>query len=67
MLILASVAINLTLSNNGIFTKAKESRDKTERETLIERIQTEILEKQLENEETNINKGDLEDISNIER
>ncbi len=62
LLILASVAINLTLSDNGIFTKAKEARDKTERATLIERIQTEILEKQLVNEETNINKGDLETI-----
>ena len=62
LLILASVAINLTLSDNGIFTKAKEARDKTERATLIERIQTEILEKQLENEETNIGKSDLEEI-----
>ncbi len=62
MLILASVAINLTLSDNGIFTKAKDARDKMERATLIEKIQTEILEKQLANIETNINKDDLETI-----
>jgi len=42
--------------DNGISTKAKEARDKTERATLIERIQTELLERQTANKETNINK-----------
>ncbi len=62
MLILASVAINLTLSDNGIFTKAKEAREKMERAMLLEKIQTEILEKQLASKETGINKGELETI-----
>lgn len=62
LLILAGVAIGLTLGDNGIFTKAEEARDKNERATLIEKIQTEILEKQLANEETSISKGELETI-----
>lgn len=62
LLILAGVAINLSLGKNGIFTKAKEAREKMEKATLIEQIQTEILEKQLDNNGGSISKKDLEDI-----
>jgi len=49
MLILATVAINLTLGDNGIFTKAKEAREKMEIATIKEQIQMDILTEQLGN------------------
>ncbi len=47
LLILASVAINLTLGENGIFTKAKEAKRQMEIATTKEQIQMDILTEQL--------------------
>ncbi len=42
--------------------KAKQARNETEKASLIEQIQTEIIDKQLQNEENEIDKKALEDI-----
>lgn len=55
MLILAGVAINLTLGNNGIFTKAREAKERTEIANVKERVQMDILGERMQNN------GNIED------
>ena len=68
LIILAGIIINISLKNNGLFMKAKQARNETEKASLIEQIQTEIIDKQLQNEENEIDKKALEDIlKNMEK
>ena len=50
LIILAGVAINMTLGENGIFTKAQEAKKMQEIATAKEQIGLEILEGSNENE-----------------
>ena len=47
LIILASVGIYLSLENNGIFTKAQEAKEKTQRETATEKINLKITTAQM--------------------
>ena len=47
LIILSSVGIYLSLGNNGIFTKAQESKEKTQRETATEKINLKITTAQM--------------------
>ena len=47
LLILSSVGIYLSLGNNGIFTKAQEAKEKTQRETATEKINLKITTAQM--------------------
>ena len=47
LIILASVGIYLSLGNNGIFTKAQEAKEKTQRETATEKINLKITTAQM--------------------
>lgn len=47
LLILSSVGIYLSLGNNGIFTKAQETKEKTQRETATEKINLKITTAQM--------------------
>ena len=49
LLILAGIAINLTIGENGIFTRAAKAREESEKAEIIEQIQFDITDKQLEN------------------
>lgn len=46
LLILAGIAINLTVGNNGIFTRAKNSTDKWDRADIIEKAKLDIMDRQ---------------------
>ena len=48
LIILAGVAINLTIGENGIFTRAKNARQQSDEETVREKIETAIVELQVE-------------------
>lgn len=50
LLILAGISISVMTGENGLFTRAKEAKAKTEKAQIIEEIKTEILEVQSENE-----------------
>ena len=50
LLILAGVSLNLVLGDNGLITKAKEARDKTNKATEDEQTELAELEKTLESE-----------------
>ena len=54
LIILAGVSINLVVGDNGIITKAKDAKEKTEIASLKTEISLEILEKQMESSETGI-------------
>ena len=62
LLILAGVAINITIGENGLFTRAKYAKKQMEKASIIEQIQTEIIEKQIENESQKIDSESLEKI-----
>ena len=47
LVIVSSVGIYLSLGNNGIFTKAQESKEKTQRETATEKINLKITTAQM--------------------
>ena len=47
LIILSSVGIYLSLGNNGIFTKAQEAKEKTQRETATEKINLKITTAQM--------------------
>ena len=49
LIILAGVAINLTLSQNGIFNKASEGKDKYEIAAIKERVELELTALEMEN------------------
>ena len=49
LIILAGVAINLTLSQNGIFNKASEGKDKYEAASIKEKVELELTALRMEN------------------
>ena len=61
LIILAGVAINLAINNNGIFTKAKEAKTQTEKASLKEQIEFAVLAAKISNNfDTNIDKEILQ-------
>lgn len=62
MIILAGISIDITLKDNGIINRAIEAKNKIDRSSIIEQIKIEIICKQIEKEEENISKEDLEQI-----
>lgn len=62
LIILSGVTINMSLGNNNIFTRAKQSKEELEKATIIEQIQLEIIDKQILNDGQNISWEDLEEI-----
>ena len=63
LLILAGIAISLTIGNNGIFSRAQVSKQKSEISQIIESARLDILEKETENL-GGIYEKDLEEILN---
>ncbi len=61
LIILAGVSINLVLGENGLFNMAKNAVKQTDMASIKEKIQTEILEEQLNNE-GNITNDTLKEI-----
>lgn len=61
LLILAGISIAALTGNNGLINRAKDAKAKTEIASIKEEIQTDILEKQTENE-GNISDESLEEI-----
>lgn len=64
LLILAGVSISLLVGDNGALKKAVNAKTATERTSVIEYAQAEIIGKQAENEGSNIKKSDLISILN---
>ena len=61
LIILAGVAINLAINNNGIFTKAKEAKTQTEKASLKEQIEFAVLAAKISNNfDTNLDKEILQ-------
>ena len=58
LLILAGISIS-ALTNTGIFGKAKEAKAKTEKASIIEQAQTDVLEKQAKKRDTELAKEEL--------
>lgn len=61
MLILAGVAINLTLGENGIFNRAKEAKEKTAIAELKERAELEYTSLKMENVEESVSLPEIVD------
>lgn len=59
LLILAGISISLIAGDNGVLQKAKNAKVATERTSVIEYAQAEIVGKQTENESNQISKNDL--------
>ena len=59
LLILAGIAINLTIGNNGLFTRADKSIKETQIADLKERAKLDILEMKLENQREEITEEQL--------
>ena len=64
LIILAGISISLVLGNNGIITKAKDAKTNTERKSVIELAQTDILGQIAENNGNYISKEQLATILN---
>ena len=62
LLILAGVSIAMLTGDNGILTQAQEAKKATERASIIEQAQLDILEKQTVNGSGDITAGELEEI-----
>ena len=62
LLILAGVSIAMLTGENGILTQAQEAKKATERASIIEEVQLDILGKQTENGSGDITAGELEEI-----
>ena len=63
LLILAGVAINLTIGNDGIITRAIKAREENEKAEIVEQIKMDIAGKQIDNQGS-INEDDLYEILN---
>ena len=61
MLILAGISINLVVGQNGIISRAKEAKAKSEKQSIIEEIKFEIATAEIDNSE-NILKEEVESI-----
>ena len=62
LLILAGIAINLSIGNNGLFSRAKDSKKQTEIAVIKERAGTDILGAQADNKSGDITKEQLVEI-----
>ena len=62
LLILAAVAINLTIGNNGIFTRAQNASIKTGRANVIEQARIDIMGKQIEEGSANLIKANVKEV-----
>ena len=62
LLILAGVSIAMLTGENGILTQAQNAKKATERASIIEQVQLDILEKQTVNGSGDITAGELEEI-----
>ena len=62
LLILAGVSIAMLTGDNGILTQAQNAKKATERASIIEQVQLDILEKQTVNGSGDITAGELEEI-----
>ena len=62
LLILAGVSIAMLTGENGILTQAQEAKKATEKASIIEQVQLDILEKQTENGSGDISADELEEI-----
>ena len=62
LLILAGVSISMLTGDNGILTQAQNAKEETEKASLIEQIQMDILEKQTENSSGDLTKTNLKEI-----
>ena len=62
LLILAGVSIAMLTGNNGILTQAQESKTRTDKASIIEQVQVDILGKQAENNSGDVLSTDLEEI-----
>ena len=62
LLILAGVSIAMLTGDNGILNQAQTAKEKTERAGVIERVQTEIVSKQVENGKSTLSKTELKQI-----
>ncbi len=61
LMILAGVSINMIVGDNGIIIQAQNAKEETEKADMKEKIEMDILEKELEST-GNISKGDFVDI-----
>ena len=62
LLILAGVSIAMLTGDNGILTQAQNAKKETEKASIIEQVQLDILGKQTENGGGDITAGELEEI-----
>ena len=62
LLILAGISISMLSGNNGILQRATDAKTKTERKTVIESAQVDILGKQAENKGNDLEKNQLQAI-----
>ena len=62
LLILAGVTIAALSGDNGILNRAKEAKDTTQKQSLIEEVQVGILEKQVGNETGELTSNNLKEV-----
>ena len=62
LLILAGVSIAMLTGNNGILTQAQNAKEATEKASLIEQAQTDILGKQAESKDGSITESEFKEI-----
>jgi len=64
LLILAGISKTSLVGNDGLINKAKTAKEKAEKASIIEQIQTDIMAKQAENMRTNLSQNELKEILN---
>lgn len=62
LLILAGVSISMLTGSNGILTQAQNAKEQTEKASLIEQAQTDLLGKQAENSSGNVTSEALKEV-----
>lgn len=62
LLILAGVSISMLTGSNGILTQAQNAKEETEKASLIEQAQTDLLGKQAENSSGNVTSEALKEV-----
>ncbi len=64
LLILAGISIASLIGNDGLINKAKMAKEKSEKASIIEQIQTDIMAKQAESMSTDLSQDELKEILN---
>ncbi len=64
LLILAGISIASLVGNDGLINKAKTAKEKAEKASIIEQIQTDIMAKQAENMSMDLSQNELKEILN---